>query len=68
MNFLRDALHSLEQVSGFGDVTGRVLADAELGHLMDKLCVEEALFARLGLVGARFEGGDGIGIGKIVVA
>ena len=42
--------------------------DAELGHLLDELGIEEALLARLGLVGARLERGNGIRIGWFVVA
>ncbi len=47
MDLLCDALDPLEQAIGLGDVAGLVLADAQLGHLLHELGVEEALVARL---------------------
>ena len=66
--FCANLLDLLEQAGGLGHVAGRILANAELGHLLDELGIEEALLARLGLVGPASRASmlcwsDGIAVG-----
>jgi hypothetical protein len=49
------------------DVAGGILLDAQLGHLMDQLGVEETLLARLRLIGARLKGLDALDVHRFVV-
>ena len=58
MNLVGKSLDALEQGGGFIHVAGRILAHADLGHLVDQLSIEETLLAGFGLVGAEFEGLD----------
>jgi hypothetical protein len=67
MDLFCDALNVLEETGGFGHIPGLVLADAQLGHLLHELGVEEALLARLGLTGADFERFKSLLIGKGII-
>jgi hypothetical protein len=49
MDLVRQYLNLLQQASGFLFIAGSILVDAEFGHLVDQLGVEETLFAGLGL-------------------
>ncbi len=67
MNPVREFLRPFEQAGGFFHVAGGILVGAELDHFMDKLGVEEALFAGLGLGGPDFEGINHLLVGDFVV-
>ena len=60
-------LDLLEGGAGLVDVAVEHLLAGDLGHGVDELGVEEALVARAGLLGAEFELGQGLGVGKIFV-
>ena len=64
---LRVVVDLLERGAGLVDVAVEHLPACDLGHGVDELGVEEALVARAGLLGAKFELGQGLGVGKIFV-
>jgi hypothetical protein len=53
-------LDLLEQVSGLVDIPRGVLLQTEFSHCVDKLSIEEALLARLGLADALLQSSDRI--------
>jgi hypothetical protein len=56
-----------EGCAGLVDVAVEHLPAGHLGHGVDELCVEEALVARTGLLGAEFELGQGLCIRNIFI-
>ena len=58
---------ALEGGVGLVGVACEHLLTGELGHGVDELCIEEALFARAGLLGADFQLMDGFGGGEGLV-
>jgi len=64
---LRVVVDLLERGGGLVEVAIHHLFAGDLGHGVDELGVEEALVARACLLGAQFELGQGLSIGKIFV-
>ena len=60
-------LYLLEGCTGLIDVTIEHLLAGNLGHGVDEFRVEETLLAGLGLLGLKFETGEGLGVGKGLV-
>ena len=64
---LRVVVDLLKSVTGLVDVAVEHLLAGNLGHGVDELGVEKALVAGAGLLGSKFELGEGLGVGEIVV-
>jgi hypothetical protein len=54
----------LQGLTGLVDVAVEHLLAGDLGHGVDELGIEEALIARTCLLGAQFELGESLGVGK----
>jgi len=67
VDFMGQRLHLLQEPGSFLILSGGVLMKAELGHLVHKLGIEEALLARLGLEDFRLEGVDALLVDGLVV-
>jgi len=67
MDLMRQALDLPEQAGGFVSITGGVLAEAYLGHLVDEFGVEETLLTGLGLEDFGLERIDALLVEVLVV-